>query len=116
MILKVSIELLLNFVDTPGHPEFVAQIAADLQITDGLVLVMDCDEGLCTHTEPILKRALVSENVKPILFINKIDTLFADNIDLRRVNEVAFRRQAKGRHLHQLCRHWKVRFIPSTIF
>ncbi|KAI7854542.1 hypothetical protein BDC45DRAFT_128854 [Circinella umbellata] len=84
-------DLLLNIIDTPGHPEFLGQITGDLQLTDGIILVVDCTENLFEHVEAILKHALSSnaeENVggkgqekvpvykkSVVLFINKVDIL-----------------------------------------
>ncbi|KAG2217825.1 hypothetical protein INT45_005426 [Circinella minor] len=53
-------DLVLNIIDTPGHPEFLGQITGDLQLTDGIILVVDCTENLFEHVEIILKHALSS--------------------------------------------------------
>ncbi|KAF9526838.1 P-loop containing nucleoside triphosphate hydrolase protein [Crepidotus variabilis] len=67
-------KFLVNIIDTPGHPNFSSEAIASLRLTDGALVTIDCVEGMCTQTETLLRHAL-SERVKPILVITKVDTL-----------------------------------------
>lgn len=37
---------ILNIMDTPGHPNFVGELVGAIRIIDGIVLVVDCIEGV----------------------------------------------------------------------
>lgn len=65
---------LVNIMDTPGHPNFSDEISAAFRLADGVVIVVDSVEGVCLHTEKIIKHAIV-ESLDIILCINKIDRL-----------------------------------------
>jgi U5 small nuclear ribonucleoprotein component len=39
-----------NFIDTPGHPNFLGEVAAGLRVSDGVVLVVDAIEGVMLMT------------------------------------------------------------------
>lgn len=69
--------LCVNLVDTPGHPDFIAEVERALGILDGAVLVISAVEGVQSQTR-ILMRALHRLEVPTILFINKIDRAGAD--------------------------------------
>ena len=42
-------------MDTPGHPNFIGEFVAALRICDGVVLVVDCIEGVMLNTRNIIK-------------------------------------------------------------
>lgn len=62
----------LNVVDTPGQGDLLAEVGAGLRLTDGALVVVDCMEGMRLLTETALRYAL-SERVKPVLVISKLD-------------------------------------------
>ncbi|KAF8215755.1 Calreticulin family-domain-containing protein [Mycena galopus ATCC 62051] len=68
---------LIHLIDTPGHVNFVDEVAAAIRLVDGIVLVVDVIEGLMVGTENILRHAL-QENVKITLVVNKIDRLILE--------------------------------------
>lgn len=67
----------INLVDTPGHPDFIAEVERVLGILDGAILVLSAVEGVQPQTR-IIMRALQRLNVPTLLFVNKIDRMGAD--------------------------------------
>ena len=67
----------VNVLDTPGHPDFIAEVERVLGVLDGAVLVLSAVEGVQPQTR-ILMRALQRLAVPTLLFINKIDRTGAD--------------------------------------
>ncbi|PFH49056.1 hypothetical protein AMATHDRAFT_63987 [Amanita thiersii Skay4041] len=68
---------LIHLIDTPGHINFVDEVASAIRLADGVVLVVDVVEGLMVGTENILRHAL-QEGVKITLVVNKIDRLILE--------------------------------------
>ena len=62
----------INIVDTPGHADFSSEIERVIKTVDTVVLLVDASEGPMPQTRFVLKEALAN-NLRPILFINKID-------------------------------------------
>ena len=62
----------INIVDTPGHADFSSEVERVIRTVDTVVLIVDSAEGPMPQTRFVLKKAL-EQNLKPILFINKID-------------------------------------------
>src|SRR5262249_39288767 len=62
----------VNLLDTPGHPDFIAEVERVLSVLDGAVLVISAVEGVQPQTR-ILMRALSRLRVPTLMFVNKID-------------------------------------------
>jgi len=62
----------INIIDTPGHADFGGQVERVLRMADGVLLVVDAQEGPMPQTYFVLKKAL-SFNLPVIVVINKID-------------------------------------------
>jgi ribosomal protection tetracycline resistance protein len=76
----VSFELddvTVNLIDTPGHPDFIAEVERVLSVLDGAVLVVSAVEGVQPQTR-ILMRALQRLHLPTLIFVNKIDRGGAD--------------------------------------
>ena len=62
----------INILDTPGHADFSGEVERIMQMVDGVVLVVDAQEGTMPQTRFVLKKAFEA-HLKPIVVINKID-------------------------------------------
>jgi len=62
----------VNLIDTPGHPDFIAEVDRVLSVLDGVVLVVSAVEGVQPQTR-ILMRSLERLRMPALLFVNKID-------------------------------------------
>jgi ribosomal protection tetracycline resistance protein len=70
-------DVTVNLIDTPGHPDFIAEVERVLSVLDGCVVVLSAVEGVQPQTR-ILWRALQRLEVPTLLFVNKIDRPGAD--------------------------------------
>lgn len=62
----------INIIDTPGHADFSGEVERTLRMANGVILVVDAQEGPMPQTKFVLSKALQLE-LKPIVVINKID-------------------------------------------
>lgn len=62
----------INIIDTPGHADFSGEVERTLNMADGVILVVDAQEGPMPQTKFVLQKAL-SLHLKPVVVINKID-------------------------------------------
>ena len=71
----------INIIDTPGHADFSGEVERTLNMADGVLLIVDAQEGPMPQTKFVLSKAL-DLGLKPVVIINKIDKPAA------RINEV----------------------------
>ena len=62
----------INIIDTPGHADFSGEVERTLNMADGVLLIVDAQEGPMPQTKFVLQKAL-SLKLKPVVIINKID-------------------------------------------
>lgn len=62
----------INILDTPGHADFGGEVERALSMVDGVVLLIDAQEGPMPQTRFVTKKALAL-GLKPILVVNKVD-------------------------------------------
>ena len=62
----------INIIDTPGHADFSGEVERTLNMADGVLLIVDAQEGPMSQTKFVLKKAL-DLKLKPVVIINKID-------------------------------------------
>ncbi|MDU7693455.1 MAG: translational GTPase TypA [Helicobacter sp.] len=67
----------INIIDTPGHADFGGEVERVLKMVDGVLLLVDAQEGVMPQTKFVVKKAL-SLGICPIVVINKIDKPAAD--------------------------------------
>src|SRR6266700_1900284 len=71
-------DVTVNLIDTPGHPDFIAEVERSLSVLDGAVLVISAVEGVQAQTR-LLMRALQRLRVPTLIFVNKIDRAGAND-------------------------------------
>src|SRR5918997_4229731 len=71
-------DVTVNLIDTPGHPDFIAEVERVLSVLDGAMLVISAVEGVQPQTR-LLMRALKRLRVPTLVFVNKVDRLGADD-------------------------------------
>ncbi|MCE6996057.1 TetM/TetW/TetO/TetS family tetracycline resistance ribosomal protection protein [Saccharothrix sp. S26] len=74
-------DLQVNLVDTPGHPDFIAEVERALSVLDGAVLVISAVEGVQAQTK-VLMRSLRRLRLPTLVFVNKVDRMGARYDDL----------------------------------
>jgi len=62
----------INIIDTPGHADFGGEVERVLKMVDGVLLLVDAQEGVMPQTKFVVKKAL-ELGIRPIVVINKID-------------------------------------------
>ena len=62
----------INIIDTPGHADFSGEVERTLNMADGVLLIVDAQEGPMPQTKFVLQKALALK-LKPVVVINKID-------------------------------------------
>lgn len=62
----------INIIDTPGHADFSGEVERTLNMADGVLLIVDAQEGPMPQTKFVLSKAL-EQGLKPVVIINKID-------------------------------------------
>jgi len=92
-------ETKINIIDTPGHADFGGEVERVLKMVDGVLLLVDAQEGVMPQTKFVVKKAL-SLGLCPIVVVNKIDKPAADAE--RVVDEVFDLLVALGANDHQL--------------
>jgi ribosomal protection tetracycline resistance protein len=70
-------DVTVNLIDTPGHPDFIAEVERVLSVLDGAVLVVSAVEGVQAQTR-VLMRTLQRLRIPTLIFVNKIDRAGAD--------------------------------------
>ncbi|WP_371667692.1 TetM/TetW/TetO/TetS family tetracycline resistance ribosomal protection protein [Streptomyces sp. NBC_00289] len=65
-------DVTVNLIDTPGHPDFIAEVERVLGVLDGAVLVVSAVEGVQAQTR-VLMRTLRRLRIPTLVFVNKID-------------------------------------------
>src|SRR5215207_7787647 len=74
-------DVTVNLIDTPGHPDFIAEVERVLNVLDGAVLVISAVEGVQVQTR-LLMRTLTRLRIPTLLFVNKTDRTGARYDDL----------------------------------
>lgn len=62
----------INIIDTPGHADFGGEVERVLKMVDGVLLLVDAQEGVMPQTKFVVKKALAL-GICPIVVVNKID-------------------------------------------
>ncbi len=76
-------DVAINLFDTPGHPDFIAEVERVLGVLDAAVLVVSAVEGVQPQAR-VLMRTLRRLRIPSIIFVNKIDRVGAQHESLLR--------------------------------
>jgi len=76
-------DVAVNLIDTPGHPDFIAEVERALNVLDGAVLIVSAVEGVQAQTR-VLMRTLQRLEIPALIFVNKIDRAGAQQDGLLR--------------------------------
>jgi GTP-binding protein len=76
----------INIIDTPGHADFGGEVERVLKMVDGVLMLVDAQEGAMPQTKFVLKKA-IEIGLIPVVVINKIDK---DGADAERVLDEMF--------------------------
>jgi elongation factor 2 len=111
----------INLIDTPGHVDFTGKVTRALRAIDGVVVVVDAVEEVMVQTETVTRQAL-TERVKPVLFINKVDRLIRElKLSPEKVQEKLLRIIRDFNNLIELYGEpgfkdkWKVDAVKGTV-
>ena len=69
---ELAVDYKINIIDTPGHADFSGEVERTLNMADGVLLVVDAQEGPMPQTKFVLSKAL-ELGLTPVVIINKID-------------------------------------------
>ncbi len=112
---------LINLIDTPGHVDFSGMVSQALRLVDGAIIVVDAVEQVMAQTESVIRQAM-SECLKPILFINKVDRLInelklpKEEIENRINNIIQMVNDLINQYTPEsFKKEWKVKFDEGTV-
>ena len=80
-LIKLSQDVEITLLDTPGHVDFSAEMERTLQVLDYAILVVSGSEGVQSHTET-LWRLLEKHNIPTFIFLNKMDLVWKERFEL----------------------------------
>jgi ribosomal protection tetracycline resistance protein len=105
-------DVAVNLIDTPGHPDFIAEVERALNVLDGAVLVVSAVEGVQAQTR-VLMRTLQRLQIPALIFVNKVDRTGAqyDGL-LRSISEKLTPAIVPMGYIEELGTHG-ARFVPN---
>lgn len=105
--------------DTPGHISFTGEVSRALRASDGCIVLVDALEGMMTQTETNIRLA-IAEQVKPVLFINKVDRLISElRLDpketFERIDKIIHDVNDLIRQIQPEGKDWTVSFAKNSV-